>query len=85
MTEDQDAKETQPDTGSKIFVNNNKYKKLKTQRPLTKVINFLRKHPDLLLQRYVLIPNCLLLSDYNETSTAYNDGRIISGASVTYT
>ncbi|KOB77392.1 Upf3 regulator of nonsense transcripts-like protein B [Operophtera brumata] len=38
MTEDQDAKETQPDTGSKIFVNNNKYKKLKSQRPLTKIV-----------------------------------------------
>ncbi|KAJ0182462.1 hypothetical protein K1T71_001831 [Dendrolimus kikuchii] len=43
MTEDQDAKESQSDSGSKTFVNKNKDKKLKTQRPLTKII--LRRLP----------------------------------------
>lgn len=37
MTEDQDAKDSQSDSGSKTFVNKNKDKKTKTQRPLTKV------------------------------------------------
>lgn len=39
MTEDQDAKDSQSDSGSKTFVNKNREtKKAKTQRPLTKVI-----------------------------------------------
>jgi hypothetical protein len=45
MTEDQDAKDSQSDSGSKTFTNKNKDKKAKTQRPLTKVIIFV---PDLL-------------------------------------
>lgn len=43
MTEDQDAKESQSDSGSKTFINKNKDKKTKTQRPLTKII--LRRLP----------------------------------------
>ncbi|XP_013135273.1 PREDICTED: regulator of nonsense transcripts 3B isoform X2 [Papilio polytes] len=39
MTEDQDAKDSQSDSGSKTFVNKNREtKKAKTQRPLTKII-----------------------------------------------
>ncbi|XP_068626446.1 regulator of nonsense transcripts 3B isoform X1 [Battus philenor] len=39
MTEDQDAKDSQSDSGSKTFVNKNRdSKKPKTQRPLTKII-----------------------------------------------
>lgn len=37
MTEDQDAKDSQSDSGSKTFTNKNKDKKVKSQRPLTKV------------------------------------------------
>ena len=37
MTEDQDAKDSQSDSGNKAYVNKNKDKKTKTQRPLTKV------------------------------------------------
>lgn len=76
MTEDQDAKETQPDTGSKIFVNNNKYKKLKSQRPLTKVKQFLRKHLVLLL-KILESSMFLFVTDNNATSAAYYDRRII--------
>ncbi|XP_063822317.1 regulator of nonsense transcripts 3B-like [Ostrinia nubilalis] len=43
MTEDQDAKDSQSDSGSKTFTNKNKDKKAKTQRPLTKII--LRRLP----------------------------------------
>ncbi|XP_075973709.1 uncharacterized protein LOC142974987 [Anticarsia gemmatalis] len=43
MTEDQDAKDSQSDSGSKTFINKNKDKKTKTQRPLTKII--LRRLP----------------------------------------
>ncbi|XP_026319583.1 regulator of nonsense transcripts 3B-like [Hyposmocoma kahamanoa] len=43
MTEDQDAKDTQSDSGSKTFVNKSKDKKTKAQRPLTKII--LRRLP----------------------------------------
>ncbi|KAJ8736218.1 hypothetical protein PYW08_006874 [Mythimna loreyi] len=43
MTEDQDAKDSQSDSGIKTFVNKNKDKKTKTQRPLTKII--LRRLP----------------------------------------
>ncbi|CAH2102420.1 unnamed protein product [Euphydryas editha] len=38
MTEDQDAKDSQSDSGSKTFVNKNKDKKAKPHRPLTKII-----------------------------------------------
>lgn len=41
MTEDQDAKDSQSDSGSKTFINKNKDKKIKPQRPLTKVTVFL--------------------------------------------
>lgn len=40
MTEDQDAKDSQSDSGSKTFVNKSKDKKTKAQRPLTKVSVF---------------------------------------------
>ncbi|XP_026739441.1 regulator of nonsense transcripts 3B [Trichoplusia ni] len=43
MTEDQDAKDSQSDSGSKTFINKNKDKKTKSQRPLTKII--LRRLP----------------------------------------
>lgn len=43
MTEDQDAKDTQSDSGVKTFVNKNRDKKMKAQRPLTKII--LRRLP----------------------------------------
>ncbi|XP_047507370.1 regulator of nonsense transcripts 3B-like [Pieris napi] len=43
MTEDQDAKDSHSDSGSKTFVNKNKDKKAKPQRPLTKII--LRRLP----------------------------------------
>lgn len=38
MTEDQDVKDSQSDSGSKTFINKNKDKKAKPHRPLTKVI-----------------------------------------------
>lgn len=41
MTEDQDVKDSQSDSGSKTFTNKSKDKKAKTQRPLTKVIIFI--------------------------------------------
>ncbi|KAM3967476.1 UPF3 regulator of nonsense mediated mRNA decay [Aphomia sociella] len=43
MTEDQDAKDSQSDSGTKTFTARNKDKKTKTQRPLTKLI--LRRLP----------------------------------------
>ncbi|CAH2989309.1 unnamed protein product [Chilo suppressalis] len=43
MTEDQDVKDSQSDSGSKTFINKNKDKKPKSQRPLTKII--LRRLP----------------------------------------
>ncbi|CAK1540088.1 unnamed protein product [Leptosia nina] len=43
MTEDQDAKDSHSDSGSKTFVNKNKDKKAKPHRPLTKII--LRRLP----------------------------------------
>ncbi|CAH0766531.1 unnamed protein product [Diatraea saccharalis] len=43
MTEDQDVKDSQSDSGSKTFINKNKDKKAKSQRPLTKII--LRRLP----------------------------------------
>ncbi|CAH2050518.1 unnamed protein product, partial [Iphiclides podalirius] len=47
MTEDQDAKDSQSDSGSKTFVNKNRdNKKTKTQRPLTKII-FRRLPPNM--------------------------------------
>lgn len=41
MTEDQDVKDSQSDSGSKTFVNKTKDKKAKPHRPLTKVINIM--------------------------------------------
>ncbi|XP_053622513.1 regulator of nonsense transcripts 3B isoform X1 [Plodia interpunctella] len=43
MTEDQDAKDSQSDSGSKNFASKNKDKKIKPQRPLTKIV--LRRLP----------------------------------------
>ncbi|XP_073958190.1 uncharacterized protein isoform X1 [Choristoneura fumiferana] len=43
MTEDQHVKDSQPDTGSKTFINKTKDKKTRSQRPLTKII--LRRLP----------------------------------------
>lgn len=43
MTEDQDAKDSQSDSGTKIFINKTRDKKIKSQRPLTKII--LRRLP----------------------------------------
>lgn len=43
MTEDQDVKDSQSDSGSKTFINKNKDKKAKPHRPLTKII--LRRLP----------------------------------------
>ncbi|CAB3256542.1 unnamed protein product [Arctia plantaginis] len=52
MTEDQDAKDSQSDSGSKTFINKNKDKKTKTQRPLTKII--LRRLPPTMTEQAFL-------------------------------
>ncbi|XP_045495651.1 regulator of nonsense transcripts 3B isoform X2 [Colias croceus] len=52
MTEDQDAKDSHSDSGSKTFVNKNKDKKAKPHRPLTKII--LRRLPSTMTEEAFL-------------------------------